>query len=96
MAILDKGAKNVEILKQGQYSPMAVEKQIAIIYAGTKGLLKDVPVNKVTEFEKELLELLEVKHKKILQTLKEGKLTEEVEKVLRETTLDLTSKYKNE
>jgi F-type H+-transporting ATPase subunit alpha len=96
MAILDKGAKNVEILKQGQYSPMAVEKQIAIIYAGTKGLLKDVPVNKVTEFEKELLELLEMKHKKILQTLKEGKLTEEVEKVLRETTLDLTSKYKNE
>jgi F-type H+-transporting ATPase subunit alpha len=95
-AILDKGAKNVEILKQGQYSPMAVEKQIVIIYAGTKGLLKDVPVNKVTEFEKELLELMEMKHKKILQTLKEGKLTEEAEKVLRETTLDLTSKYKKE
>ncbi len=96
MAILDKGAKNVEILKQGQYSPMPVEKQIAIIYAGTKGLLKDVPVNKVTEFEKELLELMEIKHKKILQALKEGKLTEEAEKVLRETTLELASKFKSE
>lgn len=96
MAILDKGAKNVEILKQGQYSPIPVEKQIAIIYAGTKGLLKDVPVHKVTEFEKELLEIMELKHKKVLQTLKEGKLTEEAEKVLKETTLDLASKYKSE
>jgi F-type H+-transporting ATPase subunit alpha len=57
-AMLDKGAKNVEILKQGQYAPMKVEKQIAIIYCGTQGLLKKVPVNKVKQFEVEYLEFL--------------------------------------
>ena len=52
-AVLDKGRKNVEILKQAQYSPMPVEKQIAIIYCGTQGLLRDIPVSKVKEFESE-------------------------------------------
>lgn len=96
MAILNKGSKNVEILKQGQYSPLSVDKQIAILYTGTKGLLKDVPVDKVTDFEKEYLEFLELKHKDVLKTLKEGKLTEEAEKILRETALDMASKYKTE
>ncbi len=66
LAILNKGAKNVEILKQGQYSPVPVEKQIAIIYCGTMGLLKDVPVNKVKEFENEFIEYLELKHRMFL------------------------------
>ena len=96
LAILNKGSKNVEILKQGQYSPMSVDKQIAILYTGTKGLLKNVPVDKVTDFEKEYLEFLELKHKDVLKTLGEGKLTEEAEKVLRETALDMASKYKTE
>src|SRR5512133_1963070 len=58
LAVLDKGSKNVEILKQGQYMPVPVEEQVAIIYCGTKGLLKDVPVNKVRLFEKHYLDLL--------------------------------------
>ena len=96
MAILNKGARNVEILKQSQYSPLSVEKQIAILYAGTKGLLKDVPVDKVTDFEKEYLEFMELKHKEVLKTLSEGKLTENDEKVLRETAMDMALKYKTE
>ncbi len=82
MAVLDKGAKNVEILKQPLHSPMSVEKQIAIIYCGTRGLLSNVPVEKIGKFEEEFLSLLELKHKNILNTLKEGKLTEEIEKNL--------------
>ncbi len=96
MAVLDKGAKNVEILKQKQYSPMPVEKQIAIIFAGTRGLLRDVPVDKVSEFEKEYLELLELKHKDILQTLREGKFPDELEEKLREIVLEVAAKYKTE
>ena len=96
MAILDKGAKNVEILKQKQYSPVSVEKQIAIIFAGTHGLLRDVPVDKVKDFETEFLELMEVKHKDILATLKEGKFPDELEEKLKKIILDVASKYKTE
>jgi F-type H+-transporting ATPase subunit alpha len=56
--VLDKGARNVEILKQGQNSPMRVEEQIAIIYLGTKGLLSKVPVKKVRQFEQQFLTML--------------------------------------
>jgi F-type H+-transporting ATPase subunit alpha len=94
LAILDKGAKNVEILKQKQYSPMAVEKQVAIIYCGTKGLLRDIPVDKVTEFEKEYLNFIELKHKNILAELKEGKLDDKVEKTLEAIALEIAEKYK--
>ena len=94
LAILNKGAKNVEILKQGQYAPMPVEKQIAIIYCGTMGLLKDVPVNKVKEFESEYLEYLELKHQNILDKLREGVLTTEITDVLEKVTADIASKYK--
>ena len=96
MAILDKGAKNVEILKQKQYSPVSVEKQIAIIFAGTHGLLRDVPIDKVKDFETEFLELMEVKHKDILETLKEGKFPDELEEKLKKIILDVASKYKTE
>jgi F-type H+-transporting ATPase subunit alpha len=82
LAILDKGAKNVEILKQPLHSPTPVEKQIAIIFCGTRGLLSDVPVDKIREFEEEFLNLLDLKHKNILKLLKEGKLNEETEKNL--------------
>jgi F-type H+-transporting ATPase subunit alpha len=82
MAVLDKGSKNVEILKQPLHSPLTVEKQIAIIYCGTRGLLMDVPLEKIKAFEEDFLNLLELKHKNILTTLKEGKLTDELESQL--------------
>jgi F-type H+-transporting ATPase subunit alpha len=70
--VLEKGARNVEILKQAQYSPVKVENQIAVIYLGTKGLLSNVPVNKVREFEAEILSYMENKHKNTLDDLKKG------------------------
>jgi F-type H+/Na+-transporting ATPase subunit alpha len=94
LAILNKGSKNVEILKQGQYSPIPVEKQIAIIYCGTMGLLKDVPVSKVKDFEKEYIEFLDLKHRDILDNLRDGVLNNDVTKVLEKVALDLTIKYK--
>lgn len=94
LAILNKGARNVEILKQGQYSPVPVEKQVAIIYCGTHGLLKDVPVNKVKEFEAEYLEYLDIKHRDVLDTLRDGTLNNDVTSVLEKVASDLVEKYK--
>jgi F-type H+/Na+-transporting ATPase subunit alpha len=93
-AVLDKGSKNVEILKQGQYSPVPVDKQIAIIYCGTKGLLKDVPVKKVREFEQDLMDYLETKYKDVLATLKKGVIDDNITKTLDQAALELASKYK--
>jgi F-type H+-transporting ATPase subunit alpha len=93
LAILNKGARNVEILKQGQYSPVPVEKQIAIIYCGTMGLLKDVPVNRVREFEKEYIEFLELKHRDVLDNLRDGILNNDITKLLEKVALELTAKY---
>ncbi|MBK6521054.1 MAG: F0F1 ATP synthase subunit alpha [Sphingobacteriaceae bacterium] len=71
-SILDKGSRNVEVLKQAQFSPLRVEQQIAIIYLGTKNLMKSVPINKVKEFEKEFLDSMERKYKSTLDALKAG------------------------
>ena len=95
MAILNKGARNVEILKQGLHMPKAVENQIAIMFCGTKGLLLDVPVDKISEFEVEYIEYLGMKHKEAMDELRNGKLTTDTEKILRETALELTSKYRD-
>ena len=92
-AILDKGARNVEILKQPQNSPLPVEEQIAIIYCGTKGLLQKVPVNDVKAFERELLDLMKAQHRDTLDQLKAGKYTEEQTSVLEKVCADLASKY---
>jgi F-type H+-transporting ATPase subunit alpha len=92
-AVLDKGKRNVEILKQPQYSPMTVEKQIAIIYCGTKGLLMKVPVDMISQFEDDFLHQLELKHKDTLNTLREGKLTDEVLHTLETLAKDLAAKY---
>ncbi len=94
MAILDKGAKNVEILKQGQYSPMSVEKQIAIIYCGTKGLLKEIPLAKIKSFESEFLELLELEHQHVLSQLKEGIINESITATLESVASMLVTRYK--
>jgi F-type H+-transporting ATPase subunit alpha len=94
LAVLDKGAKNVEILKQGLHAPMTVEKQISIIYCGTKGLLKGIPASRVKEFEGEYLQYLELKHPEILQKLKEGVLNDEITSVLEKSSLEILDKYK--
>jgi F-type H+-transporting ATPase subunit alpha len=92
-SILDKGSRNVEILKQPQYTPFKVEDQVAIIYAGTKGLLRPVPVNKVREFEHDYLQLLNAQHKDTMLALKAGKFSDEITAVLDKVARDLASRY---
>jgi F-type H+/Na+-transporting ATPase subunit alpha len=94
LAILNKGAKNVEILKQGQYAPVPVEKQIAIIYCGAMGLLRDIPVNMVRSFEIEFIELLELKHRDTLDSLSNGILNDDITKVLEKVAADLVPKFR--
>ena len=77
MSVLEKGRRNVEILKQAQYSPLTVEKQVAIIFCGTRGLLRRVPINSIKDFETEYLHFLEVNNPDLLNNLKVGKLLEE-------------------
>jgi len=93
-AVLDKGRKNVEILKQNQYTPLPVEKQIAIIYCGTKGLLGDVPESKVKEFEADFLDFLDLKHKDTLNALAQGKLSDEITSVLESAAKEVAEKLK--
>ena len=92
-AVLAKGARNVEILKQGQFSPLRVEQQVAIIYLGTKGLLTNVPVNKIIDFEKDYLNFLETKHADVLAELKKGNLSDDVISKLESVCKELTAKY---
>ncbi|PTX45075.1 ATP synthase F1 subcomplex alpha subunit [Christiangramia gaetbulicola] len=95
MNVIEKGKRNVEILKQGQNDPYPVENQIAIIYAGSKNLLRDVPVEKVREFERDYIEYLDAKHRDVLDTLKAGKLTDEVIDTLTQAAKELSSKYRS-
>jgi F-type H+-transporting ATPase subunit alpha len=94
MAVLNKGKRNVEILKQGENSPLPVEKQVAIIYLGTKGLINSVPVDKVKEFEAEYLAFLDNKHRNVLDLLKAGKFDDEITSTLEKAASELTAKYK--
>jgi len=92
-SVLDKGARNVEILKQGQFSPVSVEKQVAIIYIGTKNLMRQVPVERVREFEKEYIQQLEVRNPEVLQALKAGKLDDSITSVLETVAKELAGRY---
>ena len=92
-AIIEKGKRNVEILKQGQYSPLRVEEQAAIIFCGTNGLLMDVPTRKIKEFEQEFIAFLHNKHQGVLDELAAGKLTDEIKKTLKSVSADLSKKY---
>lgn len=76
-AIIDKGARNVALLKQSQYSPLRVSEQVALIYAGTKGLLQELPVHQVGVFEKMFLQELKGRHEALLQALSQGHLLQE-------------------
>ena len=93
-AVLEKGKRNVEILKQPQYSPVSVENQVAIIYLGSKGLLKDVPVNKVKEFESLFLSTLGQRHPEALADFKAGKLTDEATGAVTALAAELSAQYK--
>jgi F-type H+-transporting ATPase subunit alpha len=92
-SVLDKGIRNVEILKQNEGDPFRVENQIAIIFAGSKGLLGNVPVNKVKAFEKEYINYLTANHKDVMSALAAGKYADDLTDVLEKVALELASKY---
>ena len=91
--VIEKGKRNVEILKQNLNDPYTVEDQVAIIYAGSKNLLRNVPVNKVKEFEKDFLEYLNNKHRDTLDALKAGKLDDNITAVIENVAKELSAKY---
>ena len=90
---LDKGVRNVEILKQPQYSPLKVEEQIAIIYCGVKALLQKVPVNRISTFEAEYLNTLREGHQNLLNELKSGKINDELTAELEAVCAEVVKKY---
>ena len=93
MAVLAKGARNVEMLKQGEGAPVPVEEQVAIIYCGTKGLMNSIPVNKVREFEEEFLSYMRNSHAGELAELKAGKLSDNATSAIEKVAADLSAKY---
>ena len=93
MSVLDKGRKNVELLKQPQYSPVEVAAQVALIFCGTNGLLRNVPANKVSEFEKEYVEVLETSHADVLKGIREGRIDDSITGVLREVADDVSRQF---
>ena len=93
-SVIDKGARNVEILKQGQYQPASVEKQVAIIYLGTQGLLKDVAVRSVKDFEEHFLLEMENKLPHVLAAFKKGNLPEDGIKEMVELAKGIMPQYK--
>jgi F-type H+-transporting ATPase subunit alpha len=95
-AVLEKGARNVEILKQRQFNPVPVEKQIAIIYLGTKGTLIPVPLNRIREFEADYLELLEMQHKDVLDQLRKGIINDEITGTLERVAKDMIPNFTKE
>ena len=93
LGVIEKGRRNVEILKQSQNDPFKVEDQVAIIYAGSKNLLKDISVDKIKEFESEYIQLLNSKHSKVLKEIKQGKLTDNVIDTLEKVCSELVLRY---
>lgn len=92
---IDKGKKNTVLLVQPQYAPVPVEKQIAILYCGTNGLLRQVPEDKIHEFETEFLRTLEMQYQAdVLDVLKKGVINEDVEAKIRKVAADIASQYK--
>ena len=92
-SVLDKGSRNVEILKQAQFSPRRVEQQVAIIFLGTSNLLRSVPVGKVREFEESYLEYLQAKHADTMKALASGKIDDSISAVLREAGAEIAKNY---
>ncbi len=94
LSVIDKGRKNVEILKQAERSPVLVENQVAIIYCGTNGLLKDVPLNKIKEFEMRYIEFLNANNKDIMNRLAKGEFSDDITAVLTKVAAEFSEKYK--
>lgn len=95
MAVLDKGRKNVELLKQAQYEPVPVAKQVAIMYCGTNGLLRNIPISRVQEFQQLFLEEMELRHADILDTIGKGKIDDTITKVLTDTAAEVSARLQN-
>ena len=93
MAVIGKGERNVEILKQNVNSPIPVEEQVAIILAGTNGMLRNVPVEKVKEWQDSFLSLLRSQHSGLLTELREGKFSDEIVDKLKAIINDTTVAY---
>lgn len=94
LAVLEKGKRNVEILKQNLFSPMRVEHQVAIIFCGTKGLLKDVPVNKISDFQVDFLHHLDTNHADTMKAIAAGKYTDDITKVLTDAAATVSERFK--
>ncbi len=92
--VLEKGRRNVEILKQHQYSPMKVEEQIAILFCGTNNLLRDVPIDKVHDFQENYLAIMRDKHSDILSELQQGKLTDQAVETMKKVAAGISGRYK--
>ena len=92
---IDRGRKNNQLLIQPQYSPMAVEDQVAILYCGTHGLLKDVALDSVRDFQEQFLQVMHAQHADTLAQLHEGKFTEEITAVIESTAADVAEQFKN-
>lgn len=95
MAVLDKGRKNVEILKQPQYTPFAVEKQVAIMYCGTHGLMRNIAINQVQEFQTQFLEEMELSHADVLKSVAAGKYDDEVTNVFTQVAAQISERLQN-
>ena len=93
LAVIAKGERNVEVLKQPVNSPLPVESQVAMIYAGTENLLRNVPIRKVKEFQVEYVDFLKNKHPEVMAALKAGKIDDQLTGVLKQVATDLASKY---
>ncbi|KYH05076.1 MULTISPECIES: F0F1 ATP synthase subunit alpha [Chryseobacterium] len=93
LAVISKGERNVEILKQPVNAPLPVESQVAIVYAGTENLMRNVPLNKIKEFQHEYIEFLKSKHPDTMAALKAGKIDNDITGVLKQAANDLASKY---
>ena len=93
LAVISKGERNVELLKQPVNSPLPVESQVAMIYVGTENLLRNIPIKKVKEFQIEYVDFLRNKHPEVMTALKAGKIDDQLTGVLRQVATELSAKY---
>ena len=91
---IDRGRKNNQLLIQAQYSPMPVEEQVAILYCGTHGLLKEVAIDRVRDFQEQFLQVMRAQHADVLQQLREGKYNEELTATIEGTAADVAAQFK--
>jgi F-type H+-transporting ATPase subunit alpha len=91
---IERGRRNLEVLKQPQFSPVSVEDQVAMIYCCTNGLIDDVPVNEVRAFEKEFLMTMNAQHRPVLDSLRAGKIDDNVTNELKQVARDITARYR--